>query len=234
MARPRTDNLSAGDWARAALEVLAQGGIEAVAVEPLARRLKVTKGSFYWHFRSRAELLEAALREWETSATREVIALMEAVADPRERLRRLFREAMPGPPRRRAIELAVSDAASHPIVAPALRRVVQQRIAYLGECYRRLGFTPEAARHRAVLTYSAYAGALRLIREAPGRFPAGKHLEAYRRHVTRTLLAPAGRPGAKRHQRLVARARALMPSRMSRRIQPLKGLISVQYRAKRR
>ena len=33
MARPRTDNLSAGDWARAALEVLAQGGIEAVAVE---------------------------------------------------------------------------------------------------------------------------------------------------------------------------------------------------------
>ena len=198
MARPRTDSLSASDWARAALEALAQRGIEAVAVEPLARRLKVTKGSFYWHFRSRADLLKAALREWETSATREVITLMETVMDPRERLHRLFREAMPGPPRRRAIELAVSDAASHPIVAPALRRVVQQRIAYLGECYLRLGFTAEAARQRAVLTYSAYVGALRLIREAPGRFPAGKDLEAYRRHVTRTLLAPAGRPGAKR------------------------------------
>src|SRR2546427_309106 len=99
MARPRTDNLSAGDWARAALEVLAQGGIEAVAVEPLARRLKVTKGSFYWHFRSRAELLEAALREWETSATREGIALMEAGAGPRERLRRPFPGASPRPPR---------------------------------------------------------------------------------------------------------------------------------------
>ena len=198
MARPRTDSLSASDWARAALEVLAQLGIEAVAVEPLARRLKVTKGSFYWHFRSRADLLKAALREWETSATREVITLMETVMDPRERLHRLFREAMPGPPRRRAIELAVSDAASHPIVAPALRRVVQQRIAYLGECYQRLGFTAQAARQRAVLTYSAYVGALRLIREAPGRFPAGKDLEAYRRHVTRTLLAPAGRPSAKR------------------------------------
>ena len=234
MARPRTDTLSAGDWARAALEMLAQRGIEAVAVEVLARRLRVTKGSFYWHFRSRAALLEAALREWETSATREVIALMEAVADPRERLHRLLREAMPGPPRRRAIELAVSDAASHPIVAPALRRVVQQRIAYLGECYQRLGFSPEAARHRAVLTYSAYTGALRLIREAPGLFPAGKHLEAYRRHVTRTLLAAAGRAGRQTDQRLEARARALMPSRMSRRIQPLKGLISVQYRTKRR
>src|SRR5438093_1037350 len=70
MARPRTDTLSAGDWARAALEMLAQRGIEAVAVEVLAQRLRVTKGSFYWHFRSRAALLEAALREWETSATR--------------------------------------------------------------------------------------------------------------------------------------------------------------------
>jgi AcrR family transcriptional regulator len=234
MARLGTDNLSAGDWARAALEVLAESGIDAVAVEPLARRLKVTKGSFYWHFRSRAVLLEAALSEWETSATREVIELMEAVADPRERLHRLFREAMPGPPRRRAIELAVSDAASHPIVAPALRRVVQQRIAYLGLCYQRLGFTPEAARHRAVLTYSVYAGALRLIREAPGCFPAGKHLEAYRRHVTRTLLAPTGRTERPTDQRREARARALMPSKMSRRIQPLKGLISVQYTAKRR
>src|SRR5438132_1705889 len=132
MARPRTDSLSSGDWARAALEVLARSGIEAVAVEPLARRLKVTKGSFYWHFRSRAELLEAALREWETSATREVIALMETLANPRERLHRLFLEAMPGPPRRRAIELAVSDAASHPIVAPALRRRVDALHARLG------------------------------------------------------------------------------------------------------
>jgi AcrR family transcriptional regulator len=36
-----------------------------VRVEKLARSLRVTKGSFYWHFRDRADLLELLLREWE-------------------------------------------------------------------------------------------------------------------------------------------------------------------------
>jgi AcrR family transcriptional regulator len=38
------------DWARAALEAFSRGGLPAIAVAPLARRLGVTKGSFYWHF----------------------------------------------------------------------------------------------------------------------------------------------------------------------------------------
>ena len=57
--------LSAEDWALAALDVIAESGLAAVAVEPLARRLGVTKGSFYWHFPSREALLVAALERWE-------------------------------------------------------------------------------------------------------------------------------------------------------------------------
>ena len=45
--------LTAEDWARAALEAIAEDGVTAVAVEPLARSLGVTKGSFYWHFANR-------------------------------------------------------------------------------------------------------------------------------------------------------------------------------------
>jgi AcrR family transcriptional regulator len=44
---------------------LLRGGVEAVRVEKLARALGVTKGSFYWHFTGRTELLESLLREWE-------------------------------------------------------------------------------------------------------------------------------------------------------------------------
>ena len=62
----RNGRLSADDWAAAALEQIAEQGVSAVAVEPLARRLGVTKGSFYWHFPSRDALLQAALERWET------------------------------------------------------------------------------------------------------------------------------------------------------------------------
>lgn len=58
-------DLDRGDWLKAARMALLQGGVEAVRVEKLARNLHVTKGSFYWHFRDREELLEALLREWE-------------------------------------------------------------------------------------------------------------------------------------------------------------------------
>src|SRR3546814_6866850 len=67
-AMTKTDKparLSAEDWAQAALDVVAESGVAAVAVEPLARRLGVTKGSFYWHYPSREALLEAALSRWE-------------------------------------------------------------------------------------------------------------------------------------------------------------------------
>jgi AcrR family transcriptional regulator len=61
----KPSRLSAEDWAVAALDVIAETGLASVAVEPLAKRLGVTKGSFYWHFPSREALLIAALERWE-------------------------------------------------------------------------------------------------------------------------------------------------------------------------
>ncbi len=68
MASPapaRISSLHPDDWIRAAQVRLAGHGIESVRVEVLARDLGVSKGSFYWHFRDRNELLEKLLARWE-------------------------------------------------------------------------------------------------------------------------------------------------------------------------
>ena len=57
------------DWILEAMFLIAQGGTARVAVEPLAKRLGATKGSFYWHFANRDELVAETLAHWEREFT---------------------------------------------------------------------------------------------------------------------------------------------------------------------
>jgi len=200
----RVPRLAAADWVDAACLAIAEGGVAAVAVEPLAKRLGVTKGSFYWHFPHRAALLEAALARWEAEETERVIAVLAKIDDPRQRLARLIEIAFAehelladadrtAPGLGLAFTLAVSDAIDDPLVAPVVRRVAERRIAYLEAEFAALGLAPAAARHRAFLAYAAYLGTLRLAREAPARLPRGADLRAYLDHVVATLVPPANR-----------------------------------------
>ena len=68
-------DLEREDWLRAARLALLRGGVEAVRVEKLARDLDVTKGSFYWHFKDRDELLDLLLREWESEVQEIVLQI---------------------------------------------------------------------------------------------------------------------------------------------------------------
>ncbi len=85
-----TRTCSRNDWLRAARLALLRHGPEGVRVEPLARALGVTKGSFYWHFKDRRALLEALLREWEAEARLLTRALKRA--DPGRALTDLLAE----------------------------------------------------------------------------------------------------------------------------------------------
>ena len=69
--------LSREDWINRGLQVLAEEGMEAVRVEPLAKRLNVTKGSFYWHFKNRQALLLEILQAWVNLQTDSIINLVE-------------------------------------------------------------------------------------------------------------------------------------------------------------
>src|SRR2546423_8402349 len=63
------NRLRVSDWMRAARLALLHSGPDGVRVEPLARTLGVTKGGFYWHFRDRADRLDALVVEWEAEAS---------------------------------------------------------------------------------------------------------------------------------------------------------------------
>lgn len=178
--------LSATDWELAALEAIAEQGVSGAAVEPLARRLGVTKGSFYWHFPTREALLKAALERWEGADEGDFLG-GEPIADPRERLRALFRLTGRDLPSH-AVYSALLRALDHPIVQPVMSRVSQKRIDFLTATYTQLGLDPVVASFRARLTYAAYAGFLQLSLQLG--LPRLSHAEfdEYVEHAMSTLI----------------------------------------------
>jgi len=184
---PRSTRLSAEDWAQAALDLIAEQGVSAVAVEPLARRLGVTKGSFYWHFPSRDALLQAALERWESVEQESVFGSLEAVPDPRERLRKLFQlvghEVKP-----HIIYSELLKALDHPAVQPVIDRVSQRRLEYLVASFRQAGLVRQDAIHRARLTYAAYVGFLQLSLQLQQPRMTHDEFETYLEHVISTLI----------------------------------------------
>ncbi|SFC90178.1 TetR/AcrR family transcriptional regulator [Streptomyces aidingensis] len=188
--RPRTSRLSARDWADAALDAIRDGGLAAVAVEPLAARLGTTKGSFYWHFSGRDALVTAALERWEERETEAVILEIGEAGTPGERLRRLFRITTAAAARESGpIELALLADAGHPAVAAAVRRVTGRRIAYLVDLFAEHGCPPAEARQRALLAYTGYLGHAQLARSVPGALPRDEEAADYVESVLRALLS---------------------------------------------
>ena len=183
----RQGRLSADDWAQAALDLIAETGVQAVAVEPLARRLGVTKGSFYWHFPSRDALLQAALERWENVEQEALFGAVEKMPDPRERLRALF-HMVAREYKSHVIYSALLKAQDHVTVNPVIERVSQRRLDYLTASFRQAGLGREDAQHRARLTYAAYVGFLQLNLQLHQTRMQQEEFDAYVEHLAQTLV----------------------------------------------
>jgi len=186
-ASGRGARLSAEDWAEAALEQIAEQGVASVAVEPLARRLGVTKGSFYWHFPSREALLVAALERWENNEQEAIFGRLETIDDPRERLRSLF-SVVAHEYKAHVVYSELLRAMDHPVVQPVIGRVSERRLDYLSAAFRQAGLPAATARHRARLAYAAYVGFLQLNLQLRHSRLQQEEFEEYVEHMMETLI----------------------------------------------
>ncbi len=145
-------------WVEAATDVLVDQGIDSVRVDTLARALKVTRGSFYWHFRERDELLRAVLQAWRNHATEQLTRRLESARDdPRDQVRDLISLPFRGRAAVRAarIELAIRAWARRDAMARAfVDEADAARMGYIAQVFSSLGFAIGEARARAFLLYS--------------------------------------------------------------------------------
>ncbi|HWP19589.1 MAG TPA: TetR/AcrR family transcriptional regulator [Burkholderiaceae bacterium] len=144
-------------WVESALALLVDSGIDSVRVDVVAKRLGVTRGSFYWHFKDRDDLLEHMLLQWRKAATEQIIERFDTRhSEPRELLKELLSLPFRGRSAERAarLELAIREwARRDPMARQALDDVDSRRITYIARCFVALGFDVDEARSRAFILY---------------------------------------------------------------------------------
>ena len=188
MAKPRSRiRLSREDWIAAALQALADDGPSGVAIERLAMRLGTTKGSFYWHFKDREELITQTLATWERDDTDSPIEELNEISDPVERLRLGTVMATEYEEEERP-DVRLLPSAADPVVGEVVRRVQRKRLDFLAQTFHEAGFTPAESRLRARLAYSLAVGwqQQRLIEGSEGATP--RERAAYQRRAVELLM----------------------------------------------
>ena len=147
--------LSRDEWLARALEVIGKKGASELAVESLAQKLGVTKGSFYWHFKNRDNFFRQLIEYWDVNFTQTVIAKISGQGGPaEERLLELMRLVQTK--RLDRFEMPVRAwAQQNPTLAPLVRRVDRHRISFVRSLFLEMGFDEDEAemRTRVFLTY---------------------------------------------------------------------------------
>jgi len=154
--------LTRDDWVAAAYERFTEQGVDAIAVEPVARAVGATKGSFYWHFADRAALVDAVLDRWEDLQTEALIAEAERALGPREKLEQLVWTVTAQTPQRGG-EATLYTAAARNGVADRVARVTERRVSYIAGLLAALGLGQDESRNRAITLTASVVGYQQLV-----------------------------------------------------------------------
>lgn len=148
------------DWLTASMHLLVEQGVDGITIANLTDHLKVSKGSFYHHFRDIADFREQMLALCLEESTTRVFAQVEAGATPLERLSRLERLAAANDPLEVVIRAwALRDAQA----SQTLTEIDQRRLTYIQSLFEANGLSSPEAGEAARLFYAFFIGALHLL-----------------------------------------------------------------------
>ncbi len=183
--RPPEASLSEGDWVAAGTDLLAKENVRGVQIPALCQRLGVTKGSFYWHFGSLADLLRRLLEHWRQRATLEIITrLTDAAPDPAEAIRTLISLPRKGARSRKAtaLEMNIREWAQRDDdAARAVLEVDRLRLRFFERLFRDRGFEGKELAARAYTAYCMMMGDSILHRTLAEDVPDQHYMDAAER-----------------------------------------------------
>lgn len=164
---PSGNRLTIDDWLQAGYSILAEDGIKTLKIDRLCTRLKVTKGSFYWHFDGMPSYRAALVDGW-GNLRDEDRSQFDSFGElpPRDRLAQMMASLVS--PRHWTLERAMREwARSDDTVADSVRAADRRVLAAVRTAFEDYGFDADDADLRANATFAVGIGFLHLSGRAP-------------------------------------------------------------------
>jgi AcrR family transcriptional regulator len=147
-------------WLQAAYDSLLESGVDSVKILPLAKRLNLSRTSFYWFFKDREELLSGLISRWREKNTGNIIKQAEAYAETlAEAMLNVFDCWIDKSLFDSQFEFAVrSWALQSPEIQAEVYEADQRRMEAISRMFMRFGYGEEPADVRARTTYLVQIG----------------------------------------------------------------------------
>ena len=156
---PPKPSLGRHDWLSTALNLVAREGIEALQITRLARELEATRGSFYWHFKDREDLLNSLIEEWQAANSGVIAQTLDNAETLAEGVLSLFYIWVHDEQFSRHLDQAIRDWARHDeTIGAVVRREEANRVAAITRFFRRHGYDEDDALVRARVIYFTQVG----------------------------------------------------------------------------
>ena len=153
---PERNQLQRFDWLQKALEIFVEEGIDSIRITRLADDLGVTRGSFYWHFQNREDLINSLVSFWKDKNTAAITGSVAQAASLADGILRFFETCIDGSQFDPRLDLALREWARR---STAIRELLdgedETRIEALRQFYLRFDYPmPQALIRARVLYYS--------------------------------------------------------------------------------
>ena len=140
MTKQKTNRLSREQWLSRSLEILSNGGPGELRIDNITAKMKVTKGSFYWHFENRSDYIQSLAIYWDKWSNDSVIdRINEIETDPKSKMQGLI-EYVIGENLGDYDDAVQMLAHKEPQIAPIIARGFMKRLAFLKAQFKQLGF----------------------------------------------------------------------------------------------
>ncbi len=147
--------MNRNQWLEKALDILAEKPSTKFRIDKLCADMGVTKGSFFWHFKSREDFLRSIVKYWGQWSTEQAINAVKNVEDDASARLLALMEYVTDNDIGRYDKLIRTWAYTDPVVAGLIRKIDNERLAFIRSLFSQIGFDGDELEMRA-LVFAGY------------------------------------------------------------------------------